>query len=138
MGTHRWVHIQGILEIGLKVRCDAIKRLELQMIPTGKSKLQFNRRPCRHRGISINSVVVNAFDRLVPAKTHSALLFVNFFVFGSACLRFFSKISCHDQKFFVPEGTLDRGMIVNTSNFFKLSIAFMIACSHEIPCFGYS
>ena len=40
MGTHRWVHIQGILEIGLKVRCDAIKRLELQTMQAGKSKLQ--------------------------------------------------------------------------------------------------
>jgi len=67
-------------------------------MPAGKSELQFNRRPCRHGDICINSVVVNAFDRLVPAKTHSALSFVNFFVFGSACLHSFSKISCHDRE----------------------------------------
>jgi len=58
-------------------------------MPTGKSKLQFNRCLCRHGGISINLVVVNAFDRLVPAKTHSALSFVNFFVFDSTCPSFF-------------------------------------------------
>ena len=93
----RWVYIQGILEIGLEVRCDAIKRLELQTKPAGKSKLLFNRRTCRHRGICINLVVVNAFDRLVSAKTHSAFCFVNFFVFGSACPRSSGNISCHDR-----------------------------------------
>jgi len=89
-----WVYIQRILQIGLEVRCDTIKRLELQMMPAGKSKLQFNRRSCRHGGICMNSVVVNAFDRHVTARAHSARSFVNFFVFGSACLRCFSKISC--------------------------------------------
>jgi len=96
--SFRWAYIQGILEIGLEVRCDAIKRFELQTMSTGKSKLQFNRRPCRHGGICINSVVLNAFDRIVPAKTRSALSFVHFLVFGSACLGSFSKISCHDRE----------------------------------------
>jgi len=96
--SFQWVYMQGIIEIGLEVRCDAIKRFELQMMPAGKSKQQFNRRPCRHGGICINSVVVNAFDHLVPAKTHCALSFVHFFVFGSACFRSFSKISCHDRE----------------------------------------
>jgi len=59
-------------------------------MPAGKSKLQFNHRPCRHGGLCINLVVVNALDRLVPAKTHSALSFVHFFVFGSTCFRSFS------------------------------------------------
>ena len=133
------VYIQGILEVGLEVRCDAIERFELQMMPTVESKLQFNRRPCRHWGICINSVVVNAFNRLVTAKAHPALPFVNFFVFRSASLRSFSK-TVTIQKIFAPEGTLDRGMILNTSNFFKFSISFMIACFHELefPCLGYS
>jgi len=48
--SFRWVYIQGILEISLEIRCDAIKRFELQTMPAGKSKLYFNCRPCTQRG----------------------------------------------------------------------------------------
>jgi len=109
--------MQGILEIGLEVLCDAIKRFELQSMLAGKRKLLFNRRPCRHGGICISSVVVSAFDRLVPAKTHSALSCPGVLAFV-LLVRYPVTI----EKVFVPEGTLDRGMILNTSNLFKLSI----------------
>jgi len=92
-----WVYIQGILEIGLEVRYDAIKRLELQMMPAGKSKLQFNCRPCRHGGICINLVVVNTFDRFVTAKAHSALSLSmsNFFKFSiSFMIACFHDVPC--------------------------------------------
>ena len=86
-----------------------------QAMPASQSKLQFNHRSSRNRSICINSIVVKTFNCPVPAKAYSAFLFFHVFMFGSARFRSFCDVFYHNRKIFVPNETLDTGMILNTS-----------------------
>ena len=97
--SFRWVYMQRILKLGLEVCCNEIERFELKAMPASQRELQFNRRSCRNGGICIDSVVVNSFNCLVPAETHSA--FSSFHISRPWVLIFVLQVSksfCHDQK----------------------------------------